>query len=132
MATRKQRALREQKMTHRQRRQHGRLKARRDRQIAQREQELAGPLDTGYMTFSPEVHAAVEQAAAEKHAANSPSMKDLVDEVVPARAPCPSCHFSQKVRKDGTMGSHKLYGGLGEDGRECPGTGMPWTTASPA
>lgn len=61
--------------------------------------------------------------------ANSPSMQNLVADVAPSRAKCPACGFSQKVRKDGTIGSHGATPG---SSLQCEGTGQPWTTASPA
>lgn len=45
-------------------------------------------------------------------------------ETPPSRAKCPSCGFSQKVRKNGTMSRHDVY--VGSDPRECEGSGRNW------
>lgn len=49
----------------------------------------------------------------------------------PARTKCPSCHTSQKVRADGTIGKHRTT--LASDPLEavdCPGIGQPWNASS--
>lgn len=57
----------------------------------------------------------------------APIREFAVGEVTPpSRAKCPSCGFSQKVRKDGTMSRHDVY--LGSDPRECDGTGKKWNS----
>lgn len=42
---------------------------------------------------------------------------------VPVRAACPECGFSQKVKRDGTMGRHDVGT---ETKRQCAGTGRKW------
>ena len=50
-----------------------------------------------------------------------------VIEPVPTRATCPSCGFRHKTRKDGTLSRHDVFNG--QNARECPGTGVFWSTA---
>lgn len=50
---------------------------------------------------------------------------ELVAQEPPSRTKCPSCGFSQKVRKDGTMSRHDVF--VGSNPSQCPGTGRPWT-----
>lgn len=45
----------------------------------------------------------------------------------PARAKCSVCGFSQKVRKDGTMGRHDVF--LGTEAQPCEGTRGPYLRA---
>lgn len=45
----------------------------------------------------------------------------------PKRAKCPSCGFSQKVRKDGTMSRHDVF--IGSDPQQCEGTGKQWNAS---
>lgn len=40
---------------------------------------------------------------------------------IPTRTKCPTCGFSQKVRKDGTMSRHDIF--VGSDAQQCEGTG---------
>ena len=47
---------------------------------------------------------------------------------VPTRSKCPSCGFSHKVRKDGTMSRHDVY--YGDQPTQCEGTGQPWDAAA--
>lgn len=44
---------------------------------------------------------------------------------VPARAVCPRCERSQKVKRDGTMGRHDVIAGDGVP-VQCRGTGEKW------
>lgn len=54
-----------------------------------------------------------------------PIREFAVGEVTPpSRAKCPTCGFSQKVRKNGTMSRHDVY--VGSDPRECEGSGRNW------
>lgn len=122
MATRKQRALREQKLTHRQRRQGKRLKAKRDRQVVRAEQAMQTIDIPTPEIIHPHQRYGVDLVT------NSPSMQDLVDDAVPARSKCPVCHFSHKVRKDGTMSRHDVY--HGDQATQCEGTGQPWNASA--
>ncbi len=43
---------------------------------------------------------------------------------IPSRAKCPSCGFSQKIRKNGTMSRHDVF--VGSDPSQCEGSGQRW------
>lgn len=81
-----------------------------------------GPMTDNFKDFKP-THADTEFGTIELTTA--PIREFAVGEVTPpSRAKCPSCGFSQKVRKNGTMSRHDVY--VGSDPRECEGSGGNW------
>lgn len=69
-------------------------------------------LDKPLLPHQKEILKGIEERAKPQHHALSS---------VPTRAPCPECGYSQKVKRDGTMGTH-LTGKTIAD-KQCPGTG---------
>ena len=125
MPTAKQKKLREQREIAKRRRLHGKTTSRRVRPV---EQKHVDQTSTYIEDLEP---VAMALPDGRYIPANPPSMRTLVDDVVPARAKCPVCNFSHKVRKDGTMSRHDVY--YGDQPTQCEGTGQPWNAAaSPA
>lgn len=136
MPTAKQKKLRAERETAKHRRLHGR-KAQQSTATGGEVPEGAVLLEnTGCFVRLPENSASIAEPLSTKEWSAATGMRaietvDGVNAIVPARAKCPTCGFSQKVRKDGTMSRHDVYfGSQDTDRKQCEGTGQPWDAAA--